>query len=89
MGELIDLTDDDFPECESCDEPTKRIAGKTFDLDGPGQVGMMFHCENRACNALRQAKIRAWEANGPNLKEMARLAKKFAREYFGKSEKED
>ena len=88
MAELIDLTSDDFPECESCNEPTKRIAGKTFDIDGPGQVGTMYHCDNRACNALRQAKIRAWNSYEPGLKEMARLAEKFAKENFGKPENE-
>ena len=51
MGDLIDL-------------PSKRTVGKTFDLDGPGQVGTMYDCENRACNALRLAKIRALEAEG-------------------------
>lgn len=89
MAELIDLTSDDFPECESCNEPTKRIVGKTFDMDGPGKVGAMYHCDNRACNALRQAKIRAWEANEPSLKEMARLARKFAEEHIVKSGKEN
>lgn len=64
MGDLIDLTSDDFPECETCREPTRRAVGKTFDLDGPGQVGTLYHCENRACNALRLAKIRALEAEG-------------------------
>lgn len=62
MAELIDLTSDDFPECESCNEPTKRIVGKTFDIDGPGKVGTMYDCDNRACNALKLAKIRAWNA---------------------------
>ena len=88
MAELIDLTSDDFPECESCNEPTKRIVGKTFDLDGPGQVGTMYNCDNRACNALRHAKIQAWNAYDPGLKEMARLAEKFAKENFGKPENE-
>lgn len=64
MGDLIDLTPDDFPECETCNEPSKRETGKTFDLDGPGKIGTMYHCENRACNALRLAKIRAWEKLG-------------------------
>ena len=80
MGDLIDLTSDDFPECETCNEPSKRTVGKTFDLDGPGKVGTMYDCDNRACNALRLAKIRAWEVDGPGLKEMARLAPKFAKE---------
>ena len=60
MGELIDLTSDDFPECKDCQEPTKRAVGKTFDLDGPGRVGTAYHCENKRCQALRFAKIRAW-----------------------------
>lgn len=69
MAELIDLTSDDFPECETCNEPSKRTVGKTFDLDGPGQVGTMYHCENRSCNSLRIAKIHAWEAEQTRGKE--------------------
>lgn len=88
MAELIDMTSDDFPECENCNEPTKRIVGKTFDVDGPGQVGTMYDCDNGACNALRQAKIRAWNANEPGLKEMERFAEKFANENLGKPENE-
>ena len=59
-GKLIDLTSDDFPECETCNEPTKRVTGKSFDLDGPGQVGTTYWCKNRACQALRVMKLRAW-----------------------------
>lgn len=88
MAELIDLTSDDFPECESCNEPTKRIVGKTFDIDGPGKVGTMYDCDNRACNALKQAKIQAWNVKEPDLKEMGRLAEKFAKEHIVKSGKE-
>ena len=69
MAELIDLTSDDFQECESCNEPTRRIVGKTFDMDGHGKVGTMYDCDNRACNALRMAKIRAWNAKEMNMKE--------------------
>lgn len=85
---MIDLTSDDFPECENCNEATKRIVGKTFDVDGPGQAGTMYDCDNGACNALRQAKIRAWNANEPGLKKMARFAEKFANENLGKPENE-
>ena len=63
MGELIDLTSDDFPECKDCPEPSKRVIGKTFDLEGRGQVGSLYHCENKQCNALRLGMIRAMECS--------------------------
>lgn len=88
MSELIDLTSDDFPECESCNGPTKRAVGKSFDLDGPGQVGTFYNCENKSCRALRRAKIQAWNVKPPELKEMARLARKYYEEHIAKSGKE-
>lgn len=65
MGELIDLVDGPFPDCDTCDEPTRRKVGTTFDVDGPGVVGTLYHCDNRKCQALRYGMVRAWE--GENL----------------------
>ena len=56
---VIDLTDVDFllsPDCRTCQEPTKRATGKTFDLEGPGMVGVMYGCDNYRCKECKDRK---------------------------------
>lgn len=53
---IIDLTDFDTPDCKRCKDPTKRVAAKTFDVEGPGKVGVIYTCDNRKCRSVRQAK---------------------------------
>ena len=60
MGEIINLVDGPFPDCDTCKEPTKRKTATTFDVDGPGRVGALYHCENRQCRALRRAMVEVY-----------------------------
>ena len=56
---VINLTDVDFllsPDCRTCQEPTKRVTGKTFDLEGPGMVGVMYGCDNYRCKECKDRK---------------------------------
>lgn len=58
-GGIVDLTDEDFlmsPDCHSCVEPTKRVIGKTFDIEGPGMVGVLYECDNHRCKACKDRK---------------------------------
>ena len=50
----------DSSGCDTCDEPTRRKVGTTFDVDGPGRVGALYHCDNRKCQALRRAMVQAY-----------------------------
>lgn len=63
---MIDLTDFRNPDCESCADPTKRVAARTFDVEGPGQAGVIYTCDNMPCRRVRNAKnlflIRSSEA---------------------------
>ena len=56
MTDVVDLMDFENPDCKGCTDKTKRICGKTFDIDGPGKIGAIFTCENRSCRAIREAK---------------------------------
>lgn len=50
MGEnIIDLLNIEAPDCAICEENTKRICGKTFDIEGPGMVGVLYDCDNKKC----------------------------------------
>ena len=50
MAEIIDLEKDPlFSDCNSCKEPSKRIAARTMDIDGPGVPGVIYDCDNRKC----------------------------------------
>lgn len=50
MAEIIDLEKDPlFSDCKSCKEPTKRVAGRTFDIEGPGVPGVIYDCDNNPC----------------------------------------
>jgi len=53
---IIDLTDFDTPDCKICTDPTKRVSSRTFDVEGPGRVGVIYTCENKTCRTIRQAK---------------------------------
>ena len=47
MEQIIHLGD--LPDCEKCTHPSKRIIGKTIDLEGPGKVGAVYDCDNLPC----------------------------------------
>ena len=47
MDELIYI--DDLPDCETCNDPTKRRDGVIFDCPGPGEITPTYSCENEAC----------------------------------------
>ena len=49
MAGIIDLNEIDLPDCKACTDPTKRISGHTFDVEGPGVIGTCYSCENRRC----------------------------------------
>lgn len=53
---VIDLMDFENPDCASCEEPTKRVSAKTFDVEGPGRVGVIYDCDNRQCKSIKNAK---------------------------------
>lgn len=55
MADIIDLDDLEFPECEKCRDPSKRILGRTMDLDGPGMPGVLYQCDNKKCRGKRYA----------------------------------
>ena len=67
-GVIIDLSALALPDCEECDEPSRRIVGKTFDVEGPGRVGRLYRCDRpEKCDAvarylLRMARSREAEA---------------------------
>lgn len=56
MGILIDLTA--VPDCKTCADPTKYVIGKNIDLEGPGQVGVLYGCKNRVCRDKRAFLLR-------------------------------
>ena len=56
MGILIDLTA--VPDCKTCADPTKYVIGKNIDLEGPGQVGVLYGCKNRLCRDKRAFLLR-------------------------------
>ena len=47
MAQIIYL--DDLPDCEACQDPTKKRDGAIFDCPGPGQITPTFTCENEPC----------------------------------------
>lgn len=56
MTEIIDLENDPlFDDCESCQEPTKRVSGTCFDVAGPGRVSSLYTCDNRRCRDKQNA----------------------------------
>ena len=40
---------DELPDCEACEEISKRLIARTIDLDGPGKVGRLYSCDNKVC----------------------------------------
>ena len=56
MAEIIDLENDPlFDDCAACQEPSKRVSGTCFDVDGPGRVSVIYDCDNRRCKARQNA----------------------------------
>lgn len=62
MGILIDLTD--VPDCKTCADPTKYVIGSNIDLEGPGQVGVLYGCKNRVCRDKRAFLLRRIISDG-------------------------
>lgn len=54
MAKIIYLYE--LPDCETCNDPTKRRDGAIFDCPGPGQITPTYTCDNepckRKCNAV-------------------------------------
>lgn len=46
---------DEFPDCEACNELSKRVIARTIDLDGPGKVGFLYSCDNKICRKKKEA----------------------------------
>lgn len=67
VAEIIQLGD--LPDCEKCTEPSKRICGRTIDLEGPGKAGVVYDCDNlpckRKCNVHVSYLIREVISNAP------------------------
>ena len=55
MAEIISLGVDLLPDCAACAEPTKRVAARTMDVEGPGVPGVIYTCDNRPCKARKNA----------------------------------
>jgi len=55
MAEIIDLGNLELPDCESCRDPSKRILGRTMDLEGTGVPGVLYRCDNRKCRSRYNA----------------------------------
>ena len=47
MAEIITLGE--FADCDTCQDVSKRVSGKTFDVEGPGKVGVIYDCDNKKC----------------------------------------
>lgn len=57
MDELISL--EEWPDCEACDEPSKRRTGAFIDADGPGAVTPIYTCDQeRRCFAIKTIILR-------------------------------
>lgn len=48
---------DEFPDCEACEDTSKRVTARTIDLDGPGKVGHLYSCDNKACAKKKWAVL--------------------------------
>lgn len=48
---------DDLPDCETCNDPTKRRDGVIFDCPSPGEITPTYTCQNELCK-------RKWNAVG-------------------------
>ena len=55
MGKIISL--EDLPDCESCQDPSKKRDGIIFDCPGPGEITTTYTCDNKSCK-------RRWNAIG-------------------------
>ena len=49
------IFEDQFPDCDKCNEPTKRATGRTIDFGGPGKFGLLYSCENKTCQKKQAA----------------------------------
>lgn len=55
MSDVIELSQIEAPDCSKCKETTKRVIGKTFDIEGPGMVGIIYDCNNEKCKSRKEA----------------------------------
>lgn len=49
MAKIIYL--EDLPDCEACQDPTKKKDGVIFDCPGPGEITPTYTCENELCKS--------------------------------------
>lgn len=52
---MIDLLKYEGPDCSKCKESTKKIIGKTFDVEGAGMIGNIYMCDNKKCRKRKEA----------------------------------
>lgn len=50
---IVDLSKLELPNCEKCNSPSKKLIGRTMDVEGPGKAGVLFDCHNKKCRARR------------------------------------
>jgi hypothetical protein len=43
------ITLGDIKDCGTCEDPTKKRVGTSFDCGGPGSIEPVYDCKNRAC----------------------------------------
>lgn len=55
MDNVTELSQIEAPDCSKCKETTRRAVGKTFDIEGPGMVGIIYDCDNEKCKILKEA----------------------------------
>lgn len=53
MSEIISL--EDLPDCETCNDPTRRIDGTIFDCPGLEKIAPTYTCENILCRSKLNA----------------------------------
>lgn len=44
---ILDLSKLELPNCEKCTSPSKKLIGRTMDVEGPGKAGVLFDCHNK------------------------------------------
>jgi hypothetical protein len=47
----------DVKDCDECKDPTKKEAGKAFDIAGPGICSVVWDCDNEACKRKQNIHV--------------------------------
>ena len=51
---VIYLNLEHYPDCQKCNDPTKKEVGRMIDAEGPGVVSIVYGCENKSCKMKKQ-----------------------------------